>query len=317
VQISAAQSSGTGSLQALILTGQSRPYHHWQTSSNILNQLLEQTGLFKVDTAVSPPQNGDMGKFCPTFADYNVVVVDYQGDDWSERAKTAFVDYVKNGGGVVIYHSTSWNFSDWDEWNKIIGLKFGPGTHEDRKDYVKGLKKPSHEKLGPYLFWRDGEIVRDYSEGFAGSEVAPHQFAIVVRDYQHPVTKGLPKEWLHVKEGLYTRLRGPAEKLTVLATAWADPNIRCLDGGFGSGRHEPVLFTVNYGKGRVFHTVLGHVSPPGKGSVCGIDSVDFIVTFQRGAEWAATGRVTQKVPDDFPTATEVRRREGILEDLGR
>ncbi|HSP55797.1 MAG TPA: ThuA domain-containing protein, partial [Dehalococcoidia bacterium] len=31
-------------------------------------------------------------------------------------------------------------------------------------------------------------------------------------------------------------------------------------------------------------------------------SVAFIVTFQRGTEWAASGKVTQKVPDDFPTA---------------
>jgi hypothetical protein len=30
--------------------------------------------------------------------------------------------------------------------------------------------------------------------------------------------------------------------------------------------------------------------------------VAFIVTFQRGAELPATGKVTQKVPADFPTA---------------
>jgi hypothetical protein len=30
----------------------------------------------------------------------------------------------------------------------------------------------------------------------------------------------------------------------------------------------------------------------------------------RGAEWAATGKVTQKVPDDFPTAEAVSLRKG-------
>jgi hypothetical protein len=29
-------------------------------------------------------------------------------------------------------------------------------------------------------------------------------------------------------------------------------------------------------------------------------SMDFVVTLQRGTEWAATGKVTQKIPADFP-----------------
>ena len=32
-----------------------------------------------------------------------------------------------------------------------------------------------------------------------------------------------------------------------------------------------------------------------------LKSVAFIVTLQRGVEWAASGKVTQKIPDDFPT----------------
>ena len=56
------------------------------------------------------------------------------------------------------------------------------------------------------------------------------------------------------------------------------------------------------GQGRVFHTTLGH-------DVAAMQCVGFIVTLQRGAEWAATGRVTQPVPPDFPTAGEVRMRQ--------
>ena len=51
--------------------------------------------------------------------------------------------------------------------------------------------------------------------------------------------------------------------------------------------------TLSYGKGRVFHTTLGH-------DINALSSVDFVVTFQRGTEWAATGKVTQKVPSGFP-----------------
>jgi len=84
-------------------------------------------------------------------------------------------------------------------------------------------------------------------------------------------------------------LRGPAKNLTVLATAFSPEGFR------GTDENEPMLMTIQYGTGRVFHTTLGH-------SVKQCKDVAFIVTFQRGTEWAATGKVTQKVPADFPTA---------------
>jgi len=123
-----------------------------------------------------------------------------------------------------------------------------------------------------------------------------HPYQIIVREPDHPITKGLPKAFMHSKDELYSNLRGPAKNLTVLATALA-----AKEKG-GTGRHEPILMTIAWGKGRIFHTVLGHAGTQMK-------CVAFIVTLQRGAEWAATGKVTQKVPADFPTANEVRRRE--------
>jgi hypothetical protein len=36
--------------------------------------------------------------------------------------------------------------------------------------------------------------------------------------------------------------------------------------------------------------------------------VGFITTLQRGAEWAASGKVTQKIPSDFPDVDEVSKR---------
>ena len=61
---------------------------------------------------------------------------------------------------------------------------------------------------------------------------------------------------------------------------------------------------LSYGKGRIFHTTLGH-------DINALSSVGFIVTLQRGTEWAATGNVTQKVPDNFPTANTVSYRADI------
>ncbi len=63
-----------------------------------------------------------------------------------------------------------------------------------------------------------------------------------------------------------------------------------------------MLMVIDYGKGRVFHTTLGHDTDA-------LEGTGFIVTFQRGAEWAATGNVTQEVPDDFPGKETPSRRE--------
>jgi type 1 glutamine amidotransferase len=107
--------------------------------------------------------------------------------------------------------------------------------------------------------------------------------------------RGLPPAWLHTKDELYDRLRGPAKNVTVLASALATKETR------GSGEHEPLLMVISYGKGRVFHTALGHAMEA-------IRCVGFATTLQRGTEWAATGSVTQKVPANFPTAEKVSTR---------
>lgn len=266
------------SLKALIVDGQNG--HDWKSTTPVLKQLLEETGLFTVDVATSPPKGADMSGFKPDFAQYNVVVLNYQGDDWPEATRQAFVDYVKNGGGVVVYHFACAAFPNWPEYNEIIGLGGWGGRNE---------------KWGPYVRWRDGKIVRDDSPGRGGGHGPMQPFQVVVREPNHPITQGLPEKFMHVDDELYGWLRGPAKNLTVLATAFAPKEKG------GAGEHEPILFTVAYGKGRVFQNAMGHTAKE-------LKSVAFIATFQRGAEWAATGKVTQKLPDDFPRADEAKVR---------
>lgn len=255
--------------KALIVDGQNG--HAWKETTPILKRLLEETQLFAVDVATSPAKGQDMSGFQPKFSDYNVVVLNYQGDDWSKATQGAFVDYVKNGGGVVVYHFACAAFPHWKEYNQITGLGgWGGRTQKD----------------GPYVRWRDGKIVRDAIPGPTGNHGPAQEFQIVVRQAEHPITKGLPEKFMQAKDELYGWLRGPAENLTVLATAFAPKSKG------GSDEHEPVLFTVQFGEGRIFFEALGH-SPQQ------LKSVAFIVTFQR-AEWAACGKVTQAVPADFP-----------------
>jgi type 1 glutamine amidotransferase len=110
--------------------------------------------------------------------------------------------------------------------------------------------------------------------------------------------RGLPTAWLHYADELYGKLRGPGENMTILATAHSDPANK------GTGHEEPMLMVLQFGKGRVFHTAMGH-------DAAALSCVGFMTTFQRGTEWAATGAVTQAVPKSFPTANTVSFRPDI------
>ena len=265
-------------ISVLIVTGQNGA-HNWQASHVLLQQFLNESGLFKVDVATSPPRGEDMSGFSPNFSAYQVVVLDYDGDSWSETTNAAFLDYVRKGGGVVVYHAANNPFGNWREYNEIIGLGGWGGRNE---------------RHGPYVYFKDGVEVRDNSPGVGGSHGRQHEFTIDLRDKEHPITQGLPPSWKSCMDELYDRLRGPALNMTILASAFSD-----VETG-GTGRDEPVLMTIKWGEGRIFHTVLGHIGGRGPNHPAVMNCPSFIVTFLRGTEWAATGKVTQKVPENFP-----------------
>jgi HEAT repeat protein/type 1 glutamine amidotransferase len=266
-------------LKALIVDGQNN--HNWKGTTPVLKQLLEESGLFTVDVATTPAQGQPMAGFAPEFARYDVVVGNYTGDEWPAATNAAFEKYMDAGGGLVVYHAADNAFPKWAAWNEMIALGGWGGRNE---------------KSGPMVRFRDGQMVFDNSPGGGGSHGPQHAFQLITRNNEHPITRGLPEKWMHAKDELYSTLRGPAKYMTLLATARAAPEQN------GTGEHEPMLFTINRHGGRIFHTVLGH-------DIEQLKSVGFIVTFLRGAEWAATGMVTQTdVPDDFPTADEVRLR---------
>lgn len=279
VAISAVPGLSAEKLPALIVDGQNN-HGVWPKTTQMMKKYLEESGLFAVDVATTAPKGIDPD-FHPDFAKYKVVVSNYNGAPWPEATQNAFADYVRNGGGFVVVHAADNSFPEWPEYNQMIGLGGWGGRNE---------------KSGPYVYLsKEGEVIRNEEPGSGGHHGAQHDFSVVVRDSNHPITKGMPREWMHVKDELYDKLRGPAGRMKVLATAYADPATG------GSGRHEPMIFTIDFGKGRVFHTPMGHAD-------YSQECVGFIATLQRGTEWAATGSVTQPLPQDFPTATALSNR---------
>ena len=271
-------------IKALIVVGQNN-HKDWPVTTPMLRDYLEETGLFStVDIVTSPPAGQDMSTFAPLFSNYDVVVSNYNGDPWPEGTRIAFEQFVAKGGGFVSVHAADNAFPDWPEYNRMIGVG-GWG-------YMGANKLFRDKSSGPYLRLRDGKWVRDgETPGPGGHHGDRHEFAIDIREPDHPIVKGLPEKWMHVEDELYDQMRGPAEDVTVLASAYSDPKTR------GTGEHEPILMTIPYAEGRVFHTTLGHNAHAMRG-------VGFIVTFQRGVEWAATGAVTQAPPEEFPTADQ-------------
>lgn len=274
--------------KTLIITGQNN--HNWKASSPVLKQILEETGMFSAEILTTPDKGGDMGTFNPDFSKYKLVVLDYNGDSWSDKTNKAFVEYVKNGGGVVVYHAADNSFPEWKEYNEMTGL----GGWGNRT-----------EKDGPYVYFKDNELVIDTSAGTGGSHGKRREYIVRMRITDHPITKGLPARWLHGNDELYSQLRGPAKNMQILATAFSDSTL-----GGGTMRDEPMLMVISYEKGRIFHTAMGHAD---EGGGPALQCAGFITTLQRGAEWAVTGNVTQRIPFDFPSIAGVVLRPDYKE----
>lgn len=265
-------------IPALIIDGQNN--HAWKATTPVLRKILEDSGLFHVDVLTAPAKGEDFSAFHPEFAKYKVVISNYNGDSWPDAVKASFEAYMKNGGGFVSYHAADNAFPEWAAYNEMIG-EGGWGNR--------------NENAGPYWYFKDGKLISDKSPGQAGNHGARQPFQITVRDTNHPIMKGLPPVWMHEADELYSKLRGPGDRIHLLGTAFSDPANK------GTGHEEPMLMSLAYGKGRIFHTTLGH-------DTVAMQCVGFIVTLQRGTEWAATGKVTVKVPKDFPGPDAVSKR---------
>lgn len=275
--LAASPVSAAEKLKALIVDGQNN-HPCWPKTTPMMRKYLEDTGLFTVDVVTHAPK-GEDPNFKPAFGSYTVVISNFGhgAANWPAETRTAFEDYVTNGGGFVVVHAADNAFPEWLAYNKMIGLGGWGGRNE---------------KNGPFVYYTDeGTLVRDPSPGPGGSHGPQSPFAVIVRDANHPITNGMPATWMHAKDELYDSLRGPAENMHVLATAFS-PKTK---------RHEPIIMTIDYGKGRVFHTPMGH-------ETYSMECVGFINTLQRGAEWAATGNVTLPVAADFPKADAASSR---------
>ena len=232
-------------LQVLIITGQNG--HDWRSTTPVLRKVLEDTGRFDVRVT-----EDFRGAGAETLAPYDLVVLNYYDGNkpelrWGPRADQALLDFVSSGKGLVMYHFSAAAFNGWPEYERLSGGNWRPGN---------------------------------------GHHSARHDFNVTICDHEHPITRGMAN-FPQPNDELYANLKWqPAGHYHVLATAWDDHTLyngKAKQPTPGDGLDHPMLWTVDYGKGRVFATALGH-------DVEAMKSAGFVSTFTRGAEWAATGK---------------------------
>lgn len=270
------QSSPKEKVKVLMLNGLST--HNWKATTKDTKDALIQSGRFIVDISTSPDKKAsdeEWQKWLPEFSKYDAVVshINDRGKaKWSEKLREKLSEYVKNGGGFVVVHSANNSSYDWADYNRMIAV----GGWGGRKAGVSGflLRNPEGK-------WK----ACCENEGASGGHGPQREFLVTVDEPEHPVMKGLPKEWLHSKDELYHSLRGPAEEVEVLASAY------CSE----TKVNEPMAMMIKFGKGTVFHTPMGHYNE------VSTKCLGFQAVFVRGTEYAATGEVTVGLPKELPS----------------
>jgi type 1 glutamine amidotransferase len=247
-------------LSAVIIDGVNN--HDWAAGTRAIQSILEGTGRFSVDVSTFPK--------LPDFTKYDVVINNFNGGHlangirWPADAEHALETYVRNGGGLVIFHAANNAFLNWPAYNDMIGLGWRDKT------FGKGI-----------AIGRDGEIaIVPQGEGLAPGHGPRHDFEVYTLAKDHPITRGLPPQWMHRSEQLTHGQHGPAEGLTIITYAFSEV----------SHQGEPMDWVRQYGKGRVYTTMLGHTWKDEANP--NLDDVPFQALLARGAEWAATGKVT-------------------------
>jgi type 1 glutamine amidotransferase len=254
--------------------------HDWQHTTRLIRGILEETGRFDIDVATCPAKPADPGfaTFRPQFDKYDVIIQNCNnlgnGGQWPEAVRQDFLKYIRKGGGVYIFHSANNSFSDWVDYNRIIGLGW------------RDTKFPS------ITIGSDVTVQRIPAGEGKSTSHGPRTDRLVHRLNHHPIHAGLPMSWMAAMIEVYTFPRGPAKKLDVLS--WAeDP---------GTKTRWPIEWTVSFGKGCVYNSTLGHVWA-NEVNPSGMRCAGFQTLMVRALQWLAKRPVDFPVPNDFPGET--------------
>jgi type 1 glutamine amidotransferase len=262
-------------IQVLIIDGYSN--HDWRATTQVIKTMLVNSGCFETDITTAPTNDSpDYNQWDPEFSRYDVIIqnVNNLGNNntWPEPVRLKLENYLKNGGGMVVFHSANNSFPEWEEYNKMIGL---------------GWRKADQ---GAAIEIIDKKMVKIPAGQGENTSHGPRLDVVVHILKNHPINKGFPKKWKAADIELYTYARGPAENVEVLSYTYDKK----------TGKNWPVDWIIHYGKGRVYNATFGHLWHDQEMPES-IQCVGFQTSFVRAVQWTSGKKVTWKVPDNFPT----------------
>ena len=168
-------------IQALLVSGANN--HDWEWTSPVIAKALTETGRFAVKITTEP--KSDLENVAQLHADgkLDLIVLDYNGPRWGEKAEASFLRAVRQGCGVTIIHAADNAFTGWTEYEQMVGLLWRKGTGHGRY----------------------------------------HPFDVVVVDHNHPITLGMDNMLMHPDELYHRLVHAEGAKYQVLMSAFSAP----------------------------------------------------------------------------------------------
>ena len=229
--------SPSKTIQVLILSGSNN--HEWQQTTAFLEDMLQKSAIFETQVTNQPDtlKMSDFQKFDVVLSNWN----SWPENDlrWPVETENALLQFIKNGGGFVTFHSSTSAFYKWPEFQEISTAAWI-------------MDSTSHGK--------------------------PSETRVDISNIEHPVTQGM--KGFEIFDELWINT-AKNNKFEVLGTA---TNEELTQKGVEG---QPAIMVADYGKGRIFHTILGH-------DVKAMENEGFQTLLLRATEWAATGKVSQK-----------------------
>jgi HEAT repeat protein len=263
-------------IKVMILGGQNN--HNWKESNAYLWVVLDREKHIAATISNAPEEGAspaDKDAWRPQFENYDCVILNYNGDMWTERVKAEFQNYIRNGGSAFAIHAANNSFTGWKEYEKMIGMLWRGS------DYGASL-----------YFAEDGSIVREEpGKGRGMGHGGQYHWTMTTRDRNNPVTRDMPLHWMHRHDELYHGQRGPAENMNILLSAYSDPK------NGGTGKDEPIVWWISCGKGKVMTNVMGH-------ELKGLTCKGFHAIMVRAIEWMSGSKVSP-LEEDFPAENHV------------
>ena len=260
--------------KVLIVTGIVTDEHDPRVNA-MLRRMLESTGKFEVKITEE-----FRGATAETVADYDCIVFNYDGKKniptpyvgLGETAEKTIHEFVASGKGIVMYHSAM-----------LMGSPAFPEEHA--------------KLVGGTLRMHQGD----------GGRKNPKLAFSVNTVFGDPIMEDFPESWITAQDDVFFNMKWRDDvNVEVLATVWdgeedydftkmqkhLQKDYMGIDVASmpGINTEQPVVWKLNYGKGRSFVTSIGH----------GPDTLlraPFVCLFCRGVEWACSGEVTIPYPD--------------------